>query len=379
MRIAQWPNQVYLIALLIILGLGLILPMKAQTTRLFVGTTNSEVDRSLTMLKLDEETGRLSIAKQFEAGTRPGYLAINGDFLYAVSSDEQRENENTIRAFKISNQGNDLKLINEVSSLGINPCHVAIGRSGKSVFTANYTSGSIAQYHVKQDGGLTDDQYFEQFTGSSVNESRQSSPHAHYINATIDNKFVLTADLGTDKVMIHVVKNGKLAAYDHQPFAQLPPGSGPRHLEFHPNNQWIYVLNELNSTLTMVKYQDGRFDVGGTVSTLPPDFKGVSKSAAIRLHPGGSIIYASNRGSNSISVFELDKAGSPTMIQNFGDQLGWIRDFNVTPSGKFLVAGNEKSHEIVLLKLKPSGQIQEPVSSIELSNPSCFVFYKASP
>jgi 6-phosphogluconolactonase len=359
--------------------MGLTLPMKAQTTRLFVGTTNREVDKSLTLCKLEEETGKISIVKQFKAGTRPGYLAIKGDFLYAVSSDEQRKNENTIRAFGIANDGNDLKLINEVSSRGINPCHVAIGRNGESVFTANYTSGSIAQYHVKQDGGLSEDQYFEQFTGSSVNQSRQSSPHAHYINATIDNQFVLTADLGTDKVMIHKVKDGKLSTNDHQPYFELPPGSGPRHLEFHPNNKWIYVLNELNSTLTMVKYQHGGFEVAGTVSTLPPDFKGDSKSAAVRLHPNGGIIYASNRGSNSISVFELDKMGSATMIQNFGDQLGWIRDFNVTPSGKFLVVGNAKNNEIVLLKLKPSGQIQEVVTSIEFPNPSCFVFYKASP
>lgn len=371
-----WTNNLILVA---IINVSMVMIMNGQTTIFFVGTTNGEIEESLTKCKLEEQAQKMSIVKKFKAGTRPGYLAINGDLLYAVSMDKQSENENTIRAFRISNGGEDLHLINEVSSRGINPCHIAVGRNGKNVFTANYTSGSIAQYKVTGNGGITEDQYFQQFKGKSVNETRQTSPHAHYINATIDNKFVLAADLGTDKVMIYQgLKQGKLAPYQKQPYLDLPPGSGPRHLEFHPNNHWIYVLNELNSTLAAVKYRKGKFEILGVVSTLPDDFQGDSKTAAIRVHPNGNLIYASNRGSNSISVFELDKNGMVKMVQNFSDQLGWVRDFNITPSGKFIIAGNAKTNAVVLLKLAPSGWIERFISSIKLPSPSCFAFYNIS-
>jgi 6-phosphogluconolactonase len=345
-------------------------------TLFFVGTTNADEAESVALCELDEKNESLKIVRKFHAGKRPGYLVLNENVLYTVSTANKGTDQHTLRAFQVLNDGQELKLMGEVSSMGLNPCHIAVGADGKSLYTANYSSGSIAQYAINSNGGLGSNQYFEQFTGNSVNQKRQEGPHAHYINTTIDNKFVLTADLGTDKVMIHQINDkGRMYTNESQPYIELPPGSGPRHLEFHPNNRWLYVLNELNSTLTSVKYENGTFKILDTVSTLPDDFQGTSSAAAVRIHPTGKYIYSSNRGSGSISVFEIDDQGKASMVQNFGAKLGWVRDFNLTSSGRFIIAGNLRSDEVVLLKLDRKGRILEYLNSIKLPSPSCLVFY----
>jgi 6-phosphogluconolactonase len=337
------------------------------------------VSGSIVVCELDEQKKSLRTLQKLQAGKRPGYLTIRGSRLYAVSTDIQGEKENTLRAFEFQQQGDgyDLKLLSEVSSKGMNPCHISVDHQGTGLYAANYTSGSIVQYQIKTDGSLGDNWYFQQFTGSGIDANRQQAPHAHYIHTTLDNMFALTADLGTDKVMVHRHdQNRKLKPNEAQLFFQLSPGSGPRHLEFHPNNQWVYVLNELNSTITTVRYQEGKFMVGKTVSTLPEDFKQESKAAAVRIHPSGKYIYSSNRGSDSISVFAIDEHGDLTRIQTFGDGLGWVRDFNITPSGNFILAGNEKQDQVALLGIGSNGRIEQHLASLSLPSPSCFVFLK---
>ena len=346
----------------------------AQQVNFLVGSTNKETVESVAICQLDEQSKTIELVGKLAAGTRPGYIALNDDYFYAVSTLEQADQQHTLRSFKLSTSDKRLEPLNNVSSLGINPCHIAITRDGSSILTANYSSGSVAQYALAPNGSIGDNLYFEQFSGGSVHPSRQQAPHAHYINSTIDNQYVLTADLGTDKVMIHRMDQGKMQANAAQPYLKLPAGSGPRHLEFHPNNQWIYALNELNSTVSFIEYQNQTFTLKQTISTLPADFKETSYAAAVRLHPNGRIIYSSNRGSDSISVYTIDDSGQLTRVQTFGEELGWVRDFNVSPSGKFIVAGNEKTNRIILLELNKDGTIGSYLSSLEFPNPSCFVF-----
>jgi len=350
-------------------------PMTAQKTKFLVGSTNGDITESVAVCELDESNGTIRMMNALEAGGRPGYVTVHGDKLYAVSSDKQSEDESTLRAFQLSEDASSLELLSEVSSKGLNPCHIAVAGQGVSLLAANYSSGSIVQYTLKPDGSIGDNWYFQQFQGQSVNANRQTGPHAHYINSTRDNKFVLTADLGTDKVMVHQVGDkGKIQPYQEQPFINLPPGSGPRHIDFHANNRWIYVLNELNSTITTVEYQQGKFKVLATISTLPEGFEGVSYSAAVRIHPNGKYVYSSNRGADDLSVFEIEKNGTLQLVQNFGNGVGWVRDFNLSPSGNFIVAGNERQGQIVLLRLGKDGKIQQQLSTLEFPGPSCFVF-----
>jgi 6-phosphogluconolactonase len=317
----------------------------------------------------------MRVIAQLPAGTAPGYIALVKDKLYAVSEDHQSEKENTLRAYQFDVDKPALELLGEVSSLGLHPCHIAVSRDGGSLFTTNYSSSSIAQFDLGDDGSIGHGIFFEQFEGSSVNPNRQKRPYPHYINTTIDGRFVLTADLGTDKVMVHGVdERGRMSVNMSQPFLKLPPGSGPRHLEFHPNNRWIYVLNELNSTMSRIAYHQGEFRLMETVSTLPDDFDGTSYSAAVRLHPNGRYLYCSDRGSDSISAFEIDDNGRLTRVQTFGEGIGWVRDFNVSPSGNYIIAGNQKTSRIVLLALTMQGTIEKVLSTLELPNPSCIVF-----
>jgi 6-phosphogluconolactonase len=373
---AEYLNLIFFLGCLsVFLGSDQSISLKAQTVRFLVGTTNGDLAESLAVCELDENGETMSLVHKLKAGQRPGYIAMHGQHLYAVSTDSQGDDEQTLRAFDLLDHGAGLKQLNEVSSKGVNPCHVSVDASGTNLYTANYSSGGIAQYQIRGDGSLGDNLYAENFTGKSVDPRRQQGSHAHYIHATVDNQFILTADLGTDKVMVHSPDaDGKLQVYEKQPYFELPAGSGPRHLEFHPNNQWIYVLNELKSTITKVSYHNGSFIVGETISTLPDDFDSVSYSAAVRIHPLGKIIYSSNRGHDSISVFTIGEEGDLSRVQTFEEGLGWVRDFNVTPSGKFIVAGNEKKNQVVLLKIGDNGHIVRYISSLELPAPSCFVF-----
>jgi 6-phosphogluconolactonase len=363
-----------LIFLFICLLVSGITEVWAQQINFLVGSTNKEAIESVAVCRLNEQSKTIELVGKLKAGTRPGYIAMNDNYLYAVSILEQADQQHTLRSFKLLPSEKRLEPLNNVSSLGLNPCHIAITRDGSSILTANYSSGSIAQYAIDPNGSIGGNLYFEQFSGGSVHPSRQQAPHAHYINSTIDNQYVLTADLGTDKVMIHRMDQGKMRANAEQPFLELPAGSGPRHLEFHPNNQWIYVLNELNSTISLIEYQNQTFTLKRTISTLPPELKETSYAAAVRIHPSGKIIYSSNRGSDSISAYAIDDSGQLSRIQTFGEGLGWVRDFNVSPSGKFIVAGNEKTDAIVLLELNEDGTIGNFLSSLEFPNPSCLIF-----
>ena len=368
-------NQFISLIMFFILSLVSGLGLEAQKTSFLVGTTSEDLTESLTVCELDEKNQTMRIITRLPAGTSPGYIAYAKDILYAVSEDHQAEKENTLRAYRIDIDKGEMELVSEVSSLGLHPCHIAVSRDRNSLLTTNYSSYSIAQYDLSDDGSIGNKLYFEEFEGSSVNPNRQKRPYPHYINTTIDGRFVLTADLGTDKVMIHGVDDGgKMYVNNAQPFLKLPPGAGPRHLEFHPNNRWIYVLNELNSTISLIDYQDGKFKLLHSLSTLPDNFDKTSYSAAVRLHPNGRMIYTSDRGSDTISAFEIDDQGNLTRVQTFGDGLGWVRDFNVTPSGKYIVAGNQKASNVALLRLNADGTIDQYVSSLETPNPTCFVF-----
>lgn len=238
-----------------------------------------------------------------------------------------------VSAFAIDAKTGALTLLNQQPSGGPAPCYLEVDRQGKHVLVANYTGGSVCVLPIQADGKLGEASAFVQHRGSSVNPQRQEGPHAHCICLDPANRFALSADLGLDKILCYRFDSAKgTLSPNDPPSAAVVAGSGPRHLAFHPNGENVFVINEINSTITAFHY-DG--DLGilkplQTLSTLPQGFTGDNSGAEVQVHPSGKFLYGSNRGHNSIAVFAIDaKTAALTPI---GHQTSHIKIPAILPS-----------------------------------------------
>ena len=334
--------------------------------RLYVGTYTSSTSEGIYVYRMDRLSGELrrtSVAKS----ENPSFLAIhpNKRFLYAVNE----TSTGAVSAFRIDRQTFELEFLNQQPSQGGDPCHLVVDDRGKSLLLANYTGGNVAVLPIQGDGSLGPATDVEQHEGSGPRE-QQKGPHAHCIRLDRFNRHAFAADLGSDKVMIYRFNAavGKLEPAT-QPFASLHQGAGPRHLILHPNGKYLYVINELDSSITTFRYDaaKGSLTAFESVSTLPRDFSGKSYCADVHVSPSGRFLYGSNRGHNSIVVFAIDpRSGRLTLVEHVSTGGNWPRNFTVDPSGRFLLVANQRSDNVVTFRidaqtgrLTPTGQITE--------------------
>jgi 6-phosphogluconolactonase len=247
---------------------------------------------------------------------------------------------------------------------------MSVDATGRFVLVANYGSGSVCVLPIGRDGGLGDAADVVQHQGSSVNPRRQQGPHAHSITLDAANRYAFAADLGIDKVMVYRLDtaSGKLIPND-PPWAQVKPGAGPRHFDFHPSGKYAYLINELDSTITAFAYDASRGIIREiqTVPTLPADFRGASTCADVHVSPSGKFLYGSNRGHDSIVIFRIDEAtGRLSYVGHELTQGKTPRNFAIDPTGTFLLAANQNSDTIVTFridqqtgKLTPTGHVAE--------------------
>jgi 6-phosphogluconolactonase len=354
---------------------------------LFVGTYTAKDSKGIYAYRLESSSKRLIPLGLVAETPNPSFLAIDptGRFLYAVNELEKYKGEasGSISAFAIDKKSGKLSLLNEVSSRGTDPCHVSLDKSGKYVLLANYGSGSVATFPVLKDGRLGEAATFVRHTGSGPDRDRQEGPHAHWIGVTPDNRFAMAADLGIDRVLVYRFndKSGTLSAND-PPFEKLEPGSGPRHLDFHPNGRFVYVLSELQSKINVFSYnlQQGALRPLQSVETVPEQFSGTNYPAEIKVHPNGKVLFASNRGHDSIAVFSIDqKKGTLSLVGQFSTQGKKPRNFEIDPSGSHLFVANQENGNIVIFeidqatgKLTPTGQV------LYVDSPVCLKFMALS-
>ena len=313
----------------------------------------------------------------------PSFLAVhpNGRFLYAVNEISRYEGTDagSVSAFSIDRATGTLTLLNRVSSRGGGPCHLSIDTSGKWLFVANYGGGSVAGFPIQDDGKLGEASSFFQHSGSSVNKARQSGPHGHAVVMSPDNRFVLAADLGLDRVFAYRMAPaaGGLAPGD-PPYASIAPGSGPRHLAFRPDGRFVYVLNEMLSNVAAFRYDAARGALAEvqTRSMLPEGFSGENSGAEIAVHPTGRFLYASNRGHDSIAGFRIDgSAGTLTPIGHTSTQGKTPRNFAIDPSGRFLIAANQNSGTVVVFRIdQETGALTPAGTVLQVPSPVCIVF-----
>ncbi len=349
----------------------------------YIGTYTGEKSKGIYVAQFDDATGKLSTPQLAAETKNPTFLALDpkGAVLYAVNevSDFGKDRSGAVSAFQVDRTTGKLTFLNQEPSGGAGPCHLAVGRNGKCVLIANYGSGSVAVLPVDSDGRLGEPSASIQHHGSSVNPHRQEGPHAHFITWDPANRLVLTCDLGLDKVLIYKLDSShRLLSTNDPPWFSVKPGSGPRHLVFHPNGHRAYVLSELSSTLTVCSYESMRGELKEiqTVTTLPEDFRGANTCAEIEVHPSGKFIYASNRGHDSIAVFAVEpKTGRVNLIQHQATQGKSPRHFALDPTAKWLLAENQDSNEIVVFGVDlQTGRLTPNGASVSVGAPVCAVF-----
>lgn len=352
--------------------------------RVYVGTYTSPTCRGIYQTTLDVETGQLLPPQLAAEIVSPSFLAIHPSqkFLYAANEIEDFQGQKTgaVTALSIDEGTGALRVLNQQPSEGKHPCHLVVDAAGRNVLVANYSSGTVAVLPLDAASGrLGKATSTVQHMGSSVNKSRQEGPHAHSINLDAANRFAFAADLGLDKVLIYRfdVVTGTLQPNDPAA-ASLAPGSGPRHLAFHPTGKYAYVNNELTSTVTTFQYDSskGALTEIQTLSTLPAGFSGENSTSETVVHPSGNTVYVSNRGHDSIAVYQVEAStGKLTAKGNTATSGKTPRNFNVDPTGSFLLAANQSTNDVVVFRIDPnSGDLTPTGVKIEVGSPVCIRF-----
>lgn len=343
----------------------------------YVGSYAKATDPGIHIFKLDIVNGTLTPAGTTSGVANPSFLTISPDkkFLYAVGESGGKKG-GAVVSFAIESSG-ALKQISESSSVGNGPCHITADKTGKVVLVANYGGGSVASLPVSADGKLSEAATFVQHTGSSINKGNQAAPHAHSIYPSPDNKFVVAADLGIDKIMVYKLdpEKGTMTAND-PPSVSLPPGAGPRHLSFHPSEKYLYACGEITSTVHAFTWDAGKGVLKHIqeLSTLPEPVKGNSTAECI-VHPSGKLVYVSNRGHDSIAMFKVDEAtGKLTAAGHVPTGGKTPRNFNIDPTGQILLAANQGSNNVVVFKLDSQGVPSPAGVEVSVPKPVCVKF-----
>jgi 6-phosphogluconolactonase len=365
----------------LLLSVAACLPAAAKDYFVYVGTYTGPKSKGIYAFRFDTDSGKLAPVGLVGETPNPSFGAIHPNQRYLYSVNEEKTG--TVSAFSIDAATGKLTPLNQVSSKGGGPCHLNLDKTGQTLVVANYNTGSVASYPVGKDGRLGEAASFIQHAGSSADPRRQQGPHAHSVNISADNRFVIAADLGLDQVKVYKIDPVKATlAENNPPFAKVNPGGGPRHFAFNPDGKHAYVINEMQSTVTAFDWDKaaGTLKEIQTLSTLPKDYTGTGNSTAeVVAHPSGKFLYGSNRGHNSIAVFSVDRnKGTLTLVENASTQGSTPRNFAIDPSGKWLLAANQRSDNIVVFKIdQATGRLTPTGQSVEAGSPVCIRFVPA--
>lgn len=362
-------------------------PQEAKEFFVYFGTYTGGKSKSkgIYRARLDVATGKLSPAELAIEARDPAFLAVhpNGGYLYAIDerSDPKTSPGKGLMAYAVAAGTGQLTLLNEQTAGGPGPCHLAVDSQGRALVVANYSGGSTVAVKLQSDGRLGEVGSVIQHAGQSVHPKRQTAPHAHVATIAPGDSHVLVADLGLDKILVYHLDAAKAHLSPATPaFAKAASGAGPRHLVFRHDGHYLYAINELNCTMTAYRYdtRHGALEEIHTVSTLPagvavaPNYS----TAEVGIHPTGKFLYGSNRGHDSIAVFEIDEAsGRLKQVGVVSTQGKTPRHFAVDPTGRWLLAENQDSDSVVVFRIDlKTGKLTPTGQTIEVPKPVCAVF-----
>lgn len=370
--------------LLLTLSVTFLSSTQAQTKSYtaYVGTyTDKTGSKGIYAFSYDPATGKLADQRLVAESSNPSWVILhpNGKFAYAANESGK---QSMVSAFSIDAKTGNFTALNQVPAGGEDPCHLAIDKTGKYLFAANYTSGNVSVFPILPDGKLGEPTAVVKDAGTpGPNKERQEAPHAHWVQTSSDNRFVFVVDLGLDEILVYRFndKKGTLAPND-PPFAKPAPGAGPRHAVFSPNGRFLYVVSELNSTVTAFSYdaKKGSFQLLDSVPMLPAGFQGRNEPAEIAIHSSGKWLFASNRGHDTIAVFAIDPASgklAPAGEYPIGGKEP--RHFALDPSGNFLLTEDQNTNAIVTFRIdRKTGALTESSRADNIPAPVCLAFYR---
>lgn len=371
----------------IALSMAVLLATVAARADYFVyfGTYTGGKSKGIYVSRMSDE-GKLSAPELVAETANPTYLALhpNQRFLYCIGEVSKfgGRKAGSVSAFSIDGKSGRLTQLNQQSSGGDGPCHIALDKKGLCALVANYNGGSVEALPVNKDGSLGAPGTFIQHEGSSVNKSRQEGPHGHCILPDPSQKFALACDLGLDKVLIYKLDAAHATLTPNDPaFGTIAPGSGPRHIAFHPNGRFAYVISEMGCTMTAYSWDSkhGALKEIQTISTLPGEVRKGYSTAEVYVHPNGKFVYGSNRGHDSIVVYGCDaKTGRLTLVEHTPSGGKTPRHFAIDPKGRFLLAENQDSSNVVVFRIDAkTGRLTATGDTIEVGSPVCAVFVPA--
>ena len=374
-------------------------PTSTHKYLVFVGTyTTKTPSKGIYLYEFDADTGKLTPKGVAAETLDPSWVVVHPSGKYAYAANEAGK-ASTVSAFGVDAKSGKLTLLSQMPALGEDPCYLSFDKTGKYVLVANYTSGNIVVFPILPDGKLGEHTALVQDSGATgPNKERQEGSHAHWIETAMGNGMVLVADLGLDRVLIYPFdpKTGALApdkdatstGGSKSPAAErgwsvtLSPGTGPRHVAFSRDDRFLYVLGELQSTVTVFKSPGADNDDSHSIqhiSTLPKGFSGRNDAAEIKVHPSGKFLYTSNRGEDSIAIFSIDPAkGTLTFVARVPTGGKEPRHFAIDPSGKYLLAENQYSNNIIVFEIDlSSGMIRQTGQTLDVPSPVDLTFVPA--
>jgi len=369
-----------LVLAIYLIGSCTIIEAQVKKEFLYVGTFSIRGSEGIYVYSFNRAKRTLTLAQKVPSLESPSYLEIHPSkkFLYSVNRGPAGPTDigGSVSAYGIDQKTGKLSGLNNRASFGAEPCHISFDRQGQHAFVSNYVEGNFVVLPLFDDGLIGNPTDSKKYIGSSINTSRQESPHVHSAGISPDGQYVYVADLGTDKVYNYKfdADNGKLEnAQD--PEADVKPGTGPRHFTFHPNGNFFYLAEELTSTVAVfsVNRQSGRLNIlQDSVLSLPATFQGKNTSADIHTDPTGKFLYLSNRGANVISIFSIAKDGKIKLIGQQDTQGLVPRNFLVDPKGEFLFVANQDSDTIVLFRInQKTGKLTLTGKPLKVPSPVC--------
>ncbi len=350
--------------------------MNIHQYSLYCGSYAASHEAGIRAFTFDALSGNLSASWSLSGITNPSFLALHphGRWLYAVSATSQQQDDKAgeVWSLRLPDQESEPRLLNSQASGGDGPCHLVIDATGRWLLVSNYGSGTLGVFPLLTDGTLGAMTDRIQHHGSGPHPERQQGPHVHSAIFTPDNRFAIVADLGIDQLVIYAFNPARGQLHEHAHITTAP-GSGPRHLAFHPSGQYLYVAHELDNTVAVYAYDDvrGGLNMRQVIGTLP---SGVSENTVADLHfaPAGNRVYVSNRGHDSIAIFASTADGRLERIAIEPCGGHWPRNFAILPDGRFLLVANQYSNEVTALPVSnDTNALREPCAQVRLPGASC--------
>lgn len=343
---------------------------------LLVGTYTAGDSRGIYVYQFDTVSGHSKYKSMIEVDN-PSYLTVSKDekFVYAVS---ENGDNSAASSFTFDKKDGVLKLLNIQKTGGADPCYIEVDDTGKHIITANYSGGNISLFNVNNDGSLTTASQVIIFTGRGVDPERQGRPHLHCVKFSPDGKYLYADDLGTDKIYKFDVDSEQSENYLKQgnpPFIKIADGSGPRHLTFHPNGKYAYLINELSGTIDGFKYEESTGNLTPFQTILADTLK-AGGSADIHITPDGKFLYASHRlKGDGLSIFSINPIDGVLTKIGYQRTNEHPRNFIITPNGKFILVASRDKNSIQIFKInKNSGLLDDIYQDVVIDMPVCLKF-----